>query len=218
MNDKRHVSGDLETNLLERPLSEILQFDLEKSIFLLFIILSLITRLVGIGDRVVSHDESLHTQYSYQYYNGDGYQHAPLMHGPTLFHATAASFWLFGVSDATSRVPVALLGTILVALPYFFRKWTGKTGAIVASFMLLISPYILYYSRYIRHDIYVIVAAVLTFLSIQLFLRERKDKYLWLLAIGLALMFATMETSFIYVAIFGSFFVIRLLARIVTAD
>jgi hypothetical protein len=47
-----------------------------------------------LGSRVVSHDESLHTQYAYQYYNGEGYVHTPLMHGPFLFHATALSYWL----------------------------------------------------------------------------------------------------------------------------
>ena len=46
-------------------------------------LIAIVTRFYGLGDRVVSHDESLHTQYSYQYYNGDGYVHSPLMHGPT---------------------------------------------------------------------------------------------------------------------------------------
>ncbi|MFN2222009.1 MAG: TIGR03663 family protein, partial [Candidatus Promineifilaceae bacterium] len=124
------------SSALDQPILARINFDLEKAIFLAFFILALITRLWGVGDRVVSHDESLHTQYSYQYYNGDGYAHSPLMHGPTLFHFTALSFWLFGDSDASARIPVAIIGSILVILPYFLKQWTGSLGAIVASFLL----------------------------------------------------------------------------------
>ena len=178
-------------------------------------LIAVVTRFSGLGDRVVSHDESLHTQYSYQFYNGDGYVHTPLMHGPTLFHATALSYWLFGDSDFSSRIPNAILGIILVLIPYFLRTWLGRRGAIFASFMFLISPYISYYSRYIRHDIYLIVFAFIVFIATWHYIRERRDKYLWWFTIGLVLMFATMEASFIYVAIFGSFLVVRLLALVV---
>jgi predicted membrane-bound mannosyltransferase/DNA-binding beta-propeller fold protein YncE len=206
------------SEFLSRPIGSFISLDWERSVYLLLIILCLLTRFYDLGDRVVSHDESLHTQYSYQYYNGDGYVHQPLMHGPTLFHFTALSYWLFGDSDFAARVPNAILGTILVILPYFLRGWIGRFGAITASFLLLISPYITYYSRYIRHDIYVITFAAITFIAILHYMRERKDKYLWWFAVGLGLMFATMETAYIYVAIFGSFLVLRLGAKVVTAD
>ncbi len=215
----QHASDQHATqDLLSRPLISSINLDWEKTIYLIFIALALITNLWGVGDRVDSHDESLHTQYSYQYYNGQGYQHSPLMHGPSLFHATALSYWIFGDSDASSRIPVAIIGTLLVVLPYLLRGWIGRLGAIIASFLLLISPYITYYSRYIRHDIYVIVAAAIVFIAVQYYLRKRRDKYLWWFAIGMALMFTTMETSFIYVAIFGSFLVIALVVKIITAD
>ena len=203
------------TDFLSRPLIAALSIDWEKAIYLTFMILAIITRFYGLGDRVVSHDESLHTQYSYQFYNGDGYVHSPLMHGPTLFHATALSYWLFGDSDFASRVPDAALGVLLVLLPYLLRDWLGRRGALFASFMLLISPYVSYYSRYIRHDVYLIVFAMIVFIASWYYIRERKNKYLWWFTVGLVLMFATMEASFIYVAIFGSFMVVRLLALII---
>ncbi|MCZ7671542.1 MAG: glycosyltransferase family 39 protein [Chloroflexi bacterium] len=83
-----------------------------------------------LGNRVMSHDESLHTQFSYQYFIGDGYSHTPLMHGPFLFHITALFYWLFGDSDFVARMPVALFGVILVVMPYFLRKPLGKVGAL----------------------------------------------------------------------------------------
>ena len=107
---------------LAQPLSLLMRLDWEKLAYLIFILLAIISRFWGLGDRVMSHDESLHTQYSYQYYNGDGYSHTPLMHGPFLFHITALSYWLLGgPNDFTARVPVAMFGVLLVAIPYFFR-------------------------------------------------------------------------------------------------
>jgi DNA-binding beta-propeller fold protein YncE len=205
-------------DFLARPILTAIDLDWEKALYLVFILAAVVTHFWDLGSRVVSHDESLHTQYSYQFYNGDGYQHTPLMHGPSLFHATALSYWLFGHSDYTSRIPVALLGVLLVFMPYLLRDWIGHKGALLASFLVLISPYMTYYSRYIRHDIYVITFALIVFIAIQYYRRERLDKYLWWFAAGMGLMFATMETSFIYVAIFGSFLVLALAHRIWRSD
>lgn len=202
-------------NLLSRPLATVLSLDWEKVIYLAFILLAIITRFWDLGSRVMSHDESLHTQFSYQFYIGDGYSHTPLMHGPFLFHITAVSYWLFGDSDLAARIPVALFGVVLVVLPaLLLRRWLGRVGALFTSFLLLISPYITYYSRYIRHDIYVISWALIIFIASWYYLHDRKEKYLWWFASGTALMFSTKEVSFIYVAIFGSFFVLRLLGQI----
>ncbi|MCB9422131.1 MAG: TIGR03663 family protein [Ardenticatenaceae bacterium] len=212
------TTPESKTDFLSRPLLSTISLDWEKAIYITFIVLAILTRFWGLGDRVMSHDESLHTQFSYQYFIGDGYQHTPLMHGPFLFHATAVSYWLFGDSDFSARVPVAILGIILVAIPYLLRHWLGRIGALFASFIFLISPYITYYSRYIRHDIYVITWALIIFISSWFYLRHREEKYLWWFAGGLALMFSTKEVSFIYVAIFGSFLILRLLAHIVVDD
>lgn len=203
----------LPTSLLDRPLRATLNLDWEKTLYLLFILLAIVSRLWDLGSRVVSHDESLHTQFSYQFYDGQGYEHTPLMHGPTLFHMTAVAYWLFGDSDYSARVPVAILGILLVAFPFLLRGWLGRVGALFTSFIFLISPYLLYYARYIRHDTQVIVWALVIFTSSWYYLRDRQEKYLWIFAAGNALMFATMETAFIYVAIFGSFLVVRLLVQ-----
>lgn len=197
-------------SFLSRPLRSTFTLDWEKGLYLLILILALITRLYGLDDRVVSHDESLHTQFSYQYFRGEGYTHNPMMHGPMVFHSAATFYWLFGVSDGSARIPVALIGVILVMLPIFLRPWIGKVGALFASFLLLISPFMTYYSRYIREDIFIIAWAVIIFLTMWYYLRERKEHYLWWFAAANALMFATKENSYIYVAIFGGFLVLRL--------
>jgi len=200
-----------------RPLSHLLRLDWEKVLYIVLVVLALLTRLAGLGDRVQSHDESLHTKYSWDLFAGFGYRHTPLMHGPSLFHITAFSYFLFGDDDFTARLPVALIGVALVALPYWLRRWLGRAGALSTAGFLLISPAIAYYSRYIRHDIPLIVASLVVVVALWRYLEDGHDRWLALLAVGVALMFTTMEAAFIYNATFGVFlvgvFVVRALGR-----
>ncbi len=198
---------------LDRPIFKGFGLTWEQGLYLLIALLCLVSRLWMLGYRVESHDESLHCKFSWDLYVGNGFQHNPMMHGPFLFHATALSFFLFGDSDFTARLPVALMGTALVLLPYIFRRYLGRTGSLVASFLLLISPAISYYSRYIRHDVPVALWAMLFLWAIFRYLEEGRDRYLYILAAALSLMYATKEVAFIYTAVFGLFLVARLVVR-----
>ncbi|MFL7793785.1 MAG: flippase activity-associated protein Agl23, partial [Anaerolineae bacterium] len=182
--------------------------DWEKVLYITFIALALVTRLWALGDRVQSHDESIHTKYSWHLYTGRGFAHHPLMHGPFLFHVTALSYFLFGDNDFSARVPVALMGMIIVAFPYLLRRWLGRKGALAASFFILISPSIAYYSRYIRHDIPVMLWSLVTIFSFLSYLRDGRKRWLYLMAAGISLMFASKEVAFIYNAIIGLFLVL----------
>ncbi len=190
---------------LDRPFIKGLGLNREQALYLLFVVLCLVSRLAMLGYRVQSHDESLHTQHSWYYYVGQGYQHNPMMHGPFLFHITALSYILFGDNDFTARLPVALLGTVLVAFPYLLRRYLGRSGALVTSALLLISPSIWYYSRYIRNDVMIALWVMILLWAILEYLREGRDRHLYILAAALSLMYATKEVSFIYTAIFGLF-------------
>ncbi len=179
----------------------------ERLLYAGLIAVALVTRLWGLGIRVQSHDESLHTKYSWNLYVGQGFQHTPLMHGPFLFHATALSYFLFGDTDFTARLVVAMMGVAIVAFPYLLRGWLGRMGALVTAVLLLISPSIAYYSRYIRHDIPVIVWALIVVFAVFSYLRDGGERWLFLMAGGVSLAFATKEVAFIYHAIVGFFLV-----------
>jgi len=197
---------------LDRPVARWMVLNWEKALYLTLIAIALVTRLWGLGIRVQSHDESLHTKYSWNLYDGQGFQHTPLMHGPFLFHATALSYFLFGDNDFTARLAVAVMGVAVVAFPYLLRRWLGRIGALVASVFLLISPSIAYYSRYIRHDIPVMLWALIVVFAIFSYLRDGRERWLLWMAAGISLMFATKEVAFIYSAIFG-FFLVGLFGR-----
>ncbi len=199
------VTEPQRTQWLDRPVLAIMKLDLEKTLYLVFILLAIFTRFWMLGDRTMSHDESLHTFYSWNLYKGGGFSHTPLMHGPFKFLFDAAIYSLFGADDFTARIPVALFGVALVALPYYLRRWLGRPGGLITSFMLLISPSIWYHARYIRDEAFMLVWGVLIVWATFAYLRERANKWLYLLATVMAFMYISMEAAFIFSAIFGAF-------------
>src|SRR5687768_7931485 len=105
--------------------------NLEHALYGLISVLAVVTRFWDLSSRAEHHDESLHAYFSWLYYVGDGYVHDPLMHGPSLFHSNAFAYLLFGDNDVTSRLFPALLGVVLVLLPYLLRspQLLGRWGA-----------------------------------------------------------------------------------------
>ena len=199
---------------LDRPLLAFARLDVEKTLYLVLIGLAIFTRFWMLGARTLSHDESLHTYYSWSLYKGGGFSHTPLMHGPFLFHINALIYSLFGASDFTARISVAIFGVVLVALPYFLRRWLGRTGALVTSFMLLISPSIWYHGRYIRDEAYMLVWATVIVWAIFAYLRGRERKWLYLMATSMAFAYISMESAFIFAIIFGAFVAVAALVEL----
>jgi uncharacterized protein (TIGR03663 family) len=192
-NDTIKTQSDLDTPLLKN-----VSINWEIVLYVIFFIIAVITRFYDLGARVTSHDESPHTLYSCNLYAGKGYAHDPLMHGPFLFHINALMYFLFSDNDFTARIAPALFGVFLVILPYWFRPWLGRRGALAASFMILISPGMLYYSRYIRHDIFISVWTVLMILAFFQFMRTRANRWIFIGAAAVGFMLSTKEVAFIH--------------------
>ena len=179
----------------------------ESGAFILLLVLAALTRFWDLGTRAMHHDESLHTYYSWLLYNGSGYVHDPLMHGPFLFHANALMYFLFGDNDATSRFMPALFGVALVGLPWLLRgpAFLGRWGALFTSGLFLVSPSYLYYSRYIRHDMYTVVGSLVLFIAIVRYAERPSRGWLVLGGASLGFLFTNHEIVFALVAIFAAF-------------
>jgi uncharacterized protein (TIGR03663 family) len=184
--------------LFDRPLADILKLDWEKAIYLGIFLVAVVSRFWDLGARAMSHDESLHALYSYYLYEGTGYTHNPMMHGPFLFHANALIYFLFGDNDYTTRIVPALFGVFMVLSPLLLRRWLGRVGAVITSILLLISPSFLYYSRYIRNDIYITVWTMLLIAALFHFVQSRKPGWFYLGAAALMLSLATKENAYIF--------------------
>jgi len=194
-------SMEQKQNWLDRPIHPALpNFTNEIMIFVAVILLAIVTRFYNLEARVMSHDESLHTYFSWLLYRGQGYEHSPMMHGPLQFHMVALSYFLFGASDFTSRIPAALFSIATVGMVWYWRRYLGKWGALIAGFLLVISPYMLYYGRYVRNESFVGLSGVIMLYAMLRHLEAGGKKYLLLLSAALALHYLTKETSFIYTA------------------
>jgi predicted membrane-bound mannosyltransferase/sugar lactone lactonase YvrE len=206
------------TNWLQRSIHPALPaITNEVALFTGIILLALVTRFYDLGMRVTSHDESLHTYFSWLLYRGQGYQHTPMMHGPFQFHIIALMYFLFGVSDFTARIPVALFSIATVWMVWYWRRYLGKWGMIAAALMMVISPYMLYYGRYVRNESYVGFSGVVLLYSILRYLEIGEKKYLFFVTAATLLHFITKETAFIYTAqallFLGVYFIARVTRR-----
>ncbi len=172
----------------------------EVLIFAIILLLSLTTRFYDLETRVMSHDESLHTYYSWTLSQGQGYEHNPMMHGPLQFHMLALVYFLFGSSDFTARVPAVLFSIATIYALWAWRNYLGKAGVIAATLMMLISPYMLYYGRYVRNEAFVGLFGLLTLYAVLRYFETGTQKYLLLLATATVLHFTVKETAFIYTA------------------
>ena len=173
--------------------------------FGIIMLLALALRLWDLGGRPVHYDEGLHAHYSWQLFVGDGYRHEPWIHGPLQFFLNSVVFGIFWDSDYTVRLTYVFFGVILVGLPYFLRDYIGRAGALVAAVMLAFSPALFYFSRYSRNDIYMAAFALGLVILMWRYLQEGKDRYLYIASAVLALAFASKETAYIIVAMFGLF-------------
>ena len=185
---------------LERPLFSTVKLNWETGLFAVILILAIFTRFYDLGERVMSHDETTHVYFSWLLYQGQGYSHHPLSHGPLQFHLLALSYFLFGDNDFSARAPQALFGVAAIAFLWAFRRYLGRIGALVAAFLFLISPYMMYYARYARNESFVMLLGMVMLWAVLRYLDREEPKYLYVFTAAIALHFTAKETSFIYTA------------------
>jgi DNA-binding beta-propeller fold protein YncE len=207
-------------NWLNRLFARSYILNWEVVLFLVIFMLAIFTRFYDLGARVMSHDESLHTRFSYNLSEDGNFQHSPLMHGPILFHATALFYTLFGDNDFSSRIYPAILSVLLVMSPLLFRQWLGRWGTILAALMFLVSPILMYYGRYIRHDIPSIFSAILLIWAVMMYIKgpenqQRKPYWLYLIAVAMIWNLGSKETSFIYIFLVGIFLLLYFIVRLI---
>ena len=173
-------------------------FTIEQLLIAVIIILTLVTRFYDLGARTMAHDEINHVVPAYTIEN---YVYDPVTHGPFQFHALAFSYFLFGDSDFSARVPAAVFGIGVVLFTLFaWRRYLGRVGSLCAAALFMISPYILFYSRYTRNEIFIVFWGLV---MLWLFLRYMEDgqpKWLLWLTFITAMHYADKATSYIFTA------------------
>ncbi len=185
---------------LKHPITPSLKINLEVILFLIIMIAAVLSRFAMLEPRVMSHDENSHVYFSWLFYKGNGYAHDPVTHGPLQFHLVTLSYFLFGDSDTSARIPAALFSVATIGFMWYFRRYLGRAGALIAALFFTISPYMMFYGRYVRNEAFVALFGVITIWAILRYLETGQNRSLYWLTAATVLHFTTKETSFIYTA------------------
>jgi predicted membrane-bound mannosyltransferase len=97
------------------------------------------------------------------------------MHGPWQFIAIAFSYFLLGDSDFSARIPAVLTSIATIIFMWQYRRYLGRAGAIIAAGVMVISPFMLYYGRYVRNEAYVGLFGIVTLWAILRYLDKGED-------------------------------------------
>jgi uncharacterized protein (TIGR03663 family) len=145
-------------------------------------LVALVLRAAGLGTRPLDSPEAAQALAAWQPWAG------PATHSPLLFFGNLITFSLFAASEAWARILPALFGTALALAPGLYRRWLGRTGALIAVLLLTLSPTALYYSRYLSGDIVVAAAGLYALAGILHLIRTHEACYAALAVVALALM------------------------------
>lgn len=167
---------------------------------LAIIALAVLSRFMFLGARPLHHDEGMLAYFAWKLAFYREYIYTPQIHGPVLFYLTAFLFKIFGQTDAVLRASSALAGVTIVSIPFFTGNYLSKLQKIAISVLLLASPLMLYYSRFLVHTAIEPVFILLLIFNIYAFFKKPNQKSLIYGALSLALAFGTSEVTFIYSA------------------
>jgi len=194
------------TGWLDQPISTMLRLDWENVAWIVLMIIAIVARFYDVGARAMTHDESLHTLYSFYLYDHGDYIHNPMMHGPFLFHLNAFFYALFGDNDATARLGPVLAGLGVIWMARLMRPYLGRLGALFAGILIAISPSLLFHSRYIRNDIYIALFTMIWVYGAFRYLDTRRFRWVMVMVLGMAFGFISKENHFMTGATVGVFF------------
>lgn len=181
--------------------------------FLFILAYTLFTHFYDLGSRAFHHDEGIHAYYSWEIATkGPGcYKYDPTYHGTFLYFANAVIYRLWGgllhavATDVNARIVPALCGLILIFLFFALKKFIEPRTVIFITLLGAISPTLTYFSRFIRHDIYITVTTLGMIICFLYYWREKNSDYLSYCFALCALSFVTKEDTYIILFIFFSF-------------
>ncbi|MGH9366350.1 MAG: flippase activity-associated protein Agl23 [Thermoanaerobaculia bacterium] len=163
------------------------------------------TRFWNLGERPLHHDESIHAYQSYTLSQNGQWRYDPAYHGPFLYYANAIVYKTFGASDTTARLLPAAFGILLVAFAFPLRRWIGEGAAAAYALLVLLSPHLSYFSRFIREDLYSVVFTLATILAFRRFLETDRARWLTAAAVVFALAGVTKENAYMTGVLFVAF-------------
>ena len=181
-------------------------------IFLLILIIAFIIRFWQLDLKLLHHDEAIHAWFSYELLTRGAWSYDPSYHGPFLYFVTAGMFSLVGDSDLVARILPALFGFLLIPLVWCIWRigYIDKQQTILAALLLALSPNMVYFSRFLRHDIFMLFFTFLLLVAILYYFEYGQTRYAIIGAIATAGALSCKEEMPVILLIFASFFIFAL--------
>jgi len=117
----------------------------ENALYAAVFLLAVALRFGGLGAHPLNEAEAREALSVWRFVRGLPEAAQPA--SPAYFFFTAIHFLIFPPGEWAARLAPALAGSLLVLLPWFFRDWLGRWGALVASGLLAVSSSLIAASR-----------------------------------------------------------------------
>jgi len=178
-------------------------------LFLLILALTVFLRFYRLDLKLFHHDEAIHGWFSYRLLHEGIWTYDPSYHGPLLYYTTAGMFWLLGDGDVVGRIVPSLLGTLIVALvyPLYRMGYLDKRQTLVGALFLSLSPDMVYFSRFLRHDIFMLFFIMLLLVTLLAYIETGSRWYGLGVAIAVAGGMSCKEEFPVILLIFGIYFI-----------
>jgi len=186
-------------------------FSFERILLSIFLI-TIFLRFWQLDLKLLHHDEAIHSWFSYELLTKGSWAYDPSYHGPFLYYVTAGMFSLFGDSDFVARLLPALFGALLIPLVYCIYRigYIDKRQTIFAALFLALSPDMVYFSRFLRHDIFMLFFTLLLLVAVLYYFEFGKTRYAIIAALAMAGGLSCKEEMPVIILIFASFFLYSL--------
>ena len=178
-------------------------------IFLLILIITIFLRFWNLDLKLLHHDEAIHSWFSFELLTKGTWMYDPSYHGPFLYYVTAGMFSVFGDSDLVARLLPCLFGTLLIPLAYCIYRigYINKNQTLLVCLFIAISPNMVYFSRFLRHDIFMLFFTFLFLVAILYYFERGQVRFALIAAIAMAGALSCKEEMPVILLIFASFFI-----------
>lgn len=180
-----------------------------KRIFILILLIAIFVRFWTLDLKLLHHDEAIHSWFSYELLTKGSWMYDPSYHGPFLYYVTAGIFSVFGDSDLVARLLPAVFGTLLIPLVYCIYRigYINKNQTLIVALFIAVSPNMVYFSRFLRHDIFMLFFTFLLLVALLYYFERGQVRFAIIAAVAMAGALSCKEEMPVILLIFASFFI-----------
>ncbi|MBE7512173.1 MAG: hypothetical protein HS103_05080 [Anaerolineales bacterium] len=188
----------------ETPVNGLISIRLDVLIIAVLLAAAFVLRLPNVDVIPLNNSEAREAFAAYKVLSPTFPGETPTSRNPLLFAATTLSLTIGGAEHGAARLPSLLIGLVLTAMPYLFRRWLGATQMVILIALLAFSPVVMLAARGMQGALWSAVLALLTVYGFGMYAEVRRAGYASLGVVGLLLLiFAAEPAGFLTAAGLG---------------